>query len=77
MVRAGFLDIVTDTVIMPAASLNNWLDNSGTPEPNVEIIKAMHCEAPWYVKEDYCMEFRDGDCFMTWRFAVVSGVKRV
>jgi ubiquinone/menaquinone biosynthesis C-methylase UbiE len=46
MVQAGFQDIVTDTVIMPAASLNNWLDNSGTPQGNIEVIKRMHHEAP-------------------------------
>jgi hypothetical protein len=75
MVQAGFVEIVTDTVIMRGASLNNWLENSGTPKPNVEIIRAMHSEAPWCVKQDYRMEFRDGDCLMTWRFAVVTGIR--
>ena len=75
MVHAGFKEIVTDTVVMPSASLNNWLYNSGTPPHNIEIIKRMHRDAPAYVKKDYGMEFRDGDCFMTWRFAVVCGVK--
>jgi hypothetical protein len=51
MVQAGFQDIVTDTVVMPSASLNNWLANSTTPKPNAKIVRAMHGEAPWCVKQ--------------------------
>lgn len=74
-VRAGFEEIRTSTVVMRRASLNNWLDNSGIPQENIDTIKRMHFEAPDYVKEDYDMDFSDGDCYMTWRFAVVTGRK--
>jgi hypothetical protein len=50
-------------------------DHKAAPDQGLEIIKRMHRDAPTYVKKDYGMEFRDGDCFMTWRFAVVCGVK--
>lgn len=73
MVRGGFSDISTRTVVMRDASLNNWLDNSGAPEENIRKIKELHFEAPDYVREDYDMRFVDGDCLMTWRFAVTTG----
>lgn len=73
--QAGFEQIRTDTVIMKEASLNNWLDNSGIPQRNIEVIKQMHFAAPSEVKRDYQMEYLDGDCLMTWRFAVVNGRK--
>jgi ubiquinone/menaquinone biosynthesis C-methylase UbiE len=68
---AGFENIRTETVIMRRASLNNWLDNSGIPQRNIDVIKEMHYSAPDEVKRDYQMEFANGDCLMTWRFAVV------
>ena len=76
MVSAGFTDVYTRTVIMRNASLNNWIDNSGIPQRNVDIIKQMHHDAPGYVREDYEMRFENGDCLMTWRFALTVGFKR-
>jgi ubiquinone/menaquinone biosynthesis C-methylase UbiE/choline kinase len=73
MVRGGFEDVTTRTVVMRDASLNNWLDNSGVPEENIRKIKELHFEAPDYVRQDYDMRFAGGDCLMTWRFAVVHG----
>lgn len=73
---AGFENIRTDTVIMRKASLNNWLDNSGIPQRNIDVIKEMHYSAPDEVKRDYQMEFANGDCLMTWRFAVVHACTR-
>jgi ubiquinone/menaquinone biosynthesis C-methylase UbiE/choline kinase len=73
LVRGGFQDITTRTVVMRNASLNNWLDNSGIPEENIRKIKQLHFEAPDFVREDYDMRYAGGDCFMTWRFAVASG----
>lgn len=73
LIRGGFSNIETRTVVLRRCSLNNWLDNSGIPEENIRIIKKMHHEAPDYIKEDYDMEFTGGDCVMTWRFAITSG----
>ena len=73
LVDAGFEDIVTNTVILRDASLNNWIDNADLPEENVRKIKEMHWEAPEYVRRAYGMRFEDGDCLMTWRFAVTWG----
>jgi choline kinase/SAM-dependent methyltransferase len=73
--KAGFEDIRARSVVMKRASLNNWLDNSGIPERNIEHIKQLHFSAPPEVVEDYEMEFTGGDCFMTWRFVVVVGRK--
>jgi ubiquinone/menaquinone biosynthesis C-methylase UbiE/choline kinase len=68
---AGLKDIRTETIVLRNASLNNWLDNSGIPQRNIDVIKEMHFCAPAEVRRDYQMEFLDGDCLMTWRFAVV------
>lgn len=75
MASAGFDSIVTRTVIMKNASLNNWLDNSGIPEENIRIIKEMHYNSPKFVRDDYDMTYTDADCLMTWRFAVTAAVK--
>ena len=72
-IDAEFSAITTKTVIMKKCSLNNWLNNSGLPQENIEIITKLHYEAPEYVKKDYKMEFFDHDCFMEWKFAVVFG----
>jgi hypothetical protein len=36
----------------------------------------MHFSAPEEVRRDYQMEFANGDCLMTWRFAVVHACTR-
>lgn len=73
--RARLRDIRIDSVILEKASLNNWLDNSGIPQRNIDLIKQLHYTAPAEVAADYDMQYLDGDCLMTWRFAIVSGRK--
>ncbi len=73
LLRAGFDDIVTRTIVLRNCSLNNWLDNSGIPQENIDIIKRMHYEAPSYVRQDYDMVFTGDDCLMTWKFAISFG----
>jgi len=77
MLMAGFENVQTTTVTIKDASLNNWLDNSGIPQKNIDIIKKMHFEAPDFVKEDYSMKFLNNDCLMNWRFAVTYGSVQV
>lgn len=75
LVNGAFQNITTKTIIMSQCSLNNWLDNSGIPQENIDLIKKMHYEAEPVVQEDYKMNFRDGDCFMEWKFSVTYGFK--
>ncbi len=75
LLKAGFSNVQTHTVVMKNASLNNWLDNSGIPSENIKILKELHHNAPPFVKDDYEMKFVNGDCLMTWRFAVTVGTK--
>jgi ubiquinone/menaquinone biosynthesis C-methylase UbiE len=73
LIGAGLEDVRTHSVVMRRASLNNWLDNAGLPEVNLQTLRHMHFNAPSYIKDDYEMEFANGDCLMTWRFAVCFG----
>lgn len=75
LLRAGFEKVQTRSIVMRNCSLNNWLDNSGIPDQNIQILKEMHHNAPSYVKDDYEMKFENGDCLMTWRFAITYGRK--
>lgn len=76
LLQAGFEDVATRSIVMENCSLNNWLDNSGLPNENIEIIKDMHFNAPDFVQEDYEMEMVNGDCLMRWRFAITWGKRR-
>ena len=70
-----FKHITSKTVILKKMSLNNWLDNSGLPLRNINIIKTMHTECEDTVKEAYNMIFQEDDILMDWKFSVVSGIK--
>jgi len=73
LVYGGFENIETRIIMLKNMSLNNWVDNSGLPQKNLDIIKSMHREAPDYVKKAYNMREENGDIFMDWKFTVVKG----
>jgi len=75
LVRQGFQRITSRTVILRDMSLNNWLENSGLPFRNVDIIRKMHYECEVLIKKAYNMKFRNDDILMDWKFSVVSGIK--
>jgi ubiquinone/menaquinone biosynthesis C-methylase UbiE/CTP:phosphocholine cytidylyltransferase-like protein len=75
LVQSSFTGITTKTILMNNCSLNNWLDNSGIPQDNIDIIKKMHFEADPTVVQDYKMIFRDNECFMEWKFSITYGFK--
>ena len=60
---------------MPNVSIKNWLDNSGLSKKTCRKIYDMHLDSPEYIKKVYNMKIFDGDIFMDWLFAIVSGVK--
>jgi hypothetical protein len=72
---AGFKHIMTQMVVLEKCSMNNWLDNSGIPQKNIDAIKLMHYEAPKEVKEAYNMIISDDDILMDWKFIIFSGIK--
>jgi len=75
MVRQGFEEITSRTVIMRQVSMNNWLDNSGLPFRNIDIIRKMHYECDSSIQKAYNMTITDDDILMDWKFSVVSGIK--
>jgi len=74
-VKEGFKEIISKTIIMKDMSLNNWLDKSGLPFRNIDIIKKMHFNCDESVQKAYNMKFVDEDILMVWKFSVVSGIK--
>ena len=75
LVKQGFKNIASRTVILKNMSLNNWLDNSGLPFRNTDIIKKMHYDCDSSVQKAYNMKIKDKDILMDWKFSIVSGVK--
>lgn len=72
---SNFRDI--DFIIhkMTNVSINNWLDNSGLDKETCKKIYNLHLDSPKYIKDAYNMKICNGDIYMDWLFAIVSGVK--
>jgi len=75
LVRQDFKNINSRTIIMKNMSLNNWLDNSGLPFRNTDIIRKMHYECDVSVQKAYNMKIKKDNILMEWKFSVVSGEK--
>lgn len=75
LVKQGFNNITSRSIIMKDMSLNNWLDNSGLPFRNTDIIKQMHFNCDSSVQKAYNMKIQKDDILMDWKFSVVSGTK--
>lgn len=74
-VNQGFREIFSKTIIMKEMSLNNWLENSGLPFRNIDIIKKLHYECDESVQKAYNMKKEKEDILMDWKFSVVYGIK--
>jgi len=72
-VHNNFKDITTKTIITENMSLNNWIDNSGLPQRNIEIVKSLHYNCEEHVKNDYNMLVSEEDITMDWKFSIVTG----
>ena len=75
LLRQGFKQITSTTIVLKNMSLDNWLGKSALPFRNVDIIRKMHHDCPEHVRNAYNMRSRDGDILMDWKFSVVSGIK--
>jgi len=71
----GLKNISFEVHKMPSVSINNWLDNSGLDKPTSKKIYDMHLDSEEYVKKVYNMKVLNGDIFMDWLIAIVSGIK--
>jgi len=75
LVRQGFHTVTARAVILKNMSLNNWLEKSGLPFRNIDIIKKMHYQCDTLVQKAYNMKFQNNDILMDWKFSIVSGIK--
>ena len=75
LIQQDFNMISSRTVILKDMSLNNWLEKSGLPYRNVDIIRKMHYDCDVLVQKAYNMKFVDNDILMDWKFSIVAGIK--
>ncbi|HEC62554.1 MAG TPA: methyltransferase domain-containing protein [bacterium] len=68
--------VITRSVVYRGMSLNNWLENSGLPFRNVDIIRDLHLNSDPDVRQAYNMKFLEDDILMDWKFSVVTGIRR-
>lgn len=73
--HGGLKNIAIEVHKMPSVSINNWLTNSGKNKATCKKIYDMHLDCEEYVKKVYNMKILNGDIFMDWLIAIVSGVK--
>jgi ubiquinone/menaquinone biosynthesis C-methylase UbiE len=77
LLKMGLVDVTAKIIVSPNMSLNNWVENAGTPEENVEILKKLHWEADEEIKADYNMKVVENDITMDWKFVVACGTKEL
>ncbi len=75
MQKGGFKKIDKKVFWVKQASIRNWLDNSGLPAKNKNLIFQMHVALDSQGKKDYNMTLRDGDCFIDMKFIILTGTK--
>ena len=75
LIRGDFTNVNCRIVTLKTMSLNNWLDKSGLPFRNIDIITKMHLNCDDLVQKAYNMKFTADDVIMDWKFSIVSGVK--
>lgn len=73
--EGGLKNINIEIHRMPGVSINNWLENSGKDKAACKKIYDMHLDCEDYVKEAYNMKVLNGDIFMDWLIAIISGKK--
>jgi ubiquinone/menaquinone biosynthesis C-methylase UbiE len=73
--HGGLKNITISIHHMPSVSINNWLNNSGLGESKCKKIYDMHLDCEEYIKKSYNMKILNGDIFMDWLIAIVSGIK--
>ncbi|UCH71568.1 MAG: hypothetical protein JSW62_04000, partial [Thermoplasmatales archaeon] len=73
--HGGLKNITIEIHKMPNVSINNWLVNSGKDKSICKKIYDMHLDCEEYVKKAYNMKILNGDIFMDWLIAIVSGTK--
>jgi ubiquinone/menaquinone biosynthesis C-methylase UbiE len=73
--QGGLKNIMIEIHKMPSVSTNNWLANSGKDKTACKKIYDIHLDCEEYVKKAYNMKILNGDIFMDWLIAIVSGIK--
>ena len=73
--KSGFEDIKTYTYIIKDFSINNWLDNSGIPQENIDIIKELHYNSNSKIKNVYNMKFNNQNCTLDSKNIIITGKK--
>lgn len=72
---AGFKKVKSHKFIMKNFSINNWLDNSGIPQENIDIIIDMHINADKKIKDAYNMRINDDEILIESYHTIITGKK--
>lgn len=75
MQKAGFHSLKVSVHKQHGMSIKDWLRKSGLSKKKQKIIFDLHVNAPDYFKEDYNMEIKNNDCFVTFKSVIVCGEK--
>ena len=71
----GFKNINIDVHLMSSVSTKNWLSNAGLDDDVYNKLYNMHLDSKNYIKKAYNMKIVNGDIYMDWLQAIVSGEK--
>ena len=75
VLNGNFIDVTTSIVVLKGMSMMNWLNNSGLPKRNIDIIIKMHYECSPIIKNAYNMKLMEIDILMDWKFSIITGIK--
>lgn len=75
MKNAKFKNIKTKIYRSRRSSIKNWLENSGLPKKNQDMIMKMHLNMNDRCRRDYNFVRQGDDCLIDMKFAIVVGEK--
>jgi len=73
--NTGFIDIKYHTFKIKNFNVNEWLDNSGVKQNNIDIILRLHYNASSKIKKEYNMKKIGSDCIIESKHIIITGKK--
>lgn len=74
-INAGFVDIKHHSFKIKDFNINNWLNNSGVEQKNIDIILDLHYNANPKIKKEYNMKINGSNCIIESKHIIITGKK--